>query len=309
MVTMDCAIKLRNARHCRRIDTMELKDCIVKKLGPQLALKYFNLVSRYLSLRLRKTAFDKMCIGLLGRENVSLHNGLIRAIVKNVCAEDKSKFGRGRSSSNVKNSFGFRRGKSSIRSKDRLSPLGPSGGKLRIEDLAEKFPEQQSATEMFSLGSRPPVDVNSVEDGEEVEQDAGSPGIYSRTALKAPLGVYFRSKNELCLGSSALGSTDTCYYNGGLPDFALLRKRLECISRLNVSTDCVNLMNNGVDVFLKRLLKPCLDLASVRAEEVSVSVTNFRVVAETSPSMLGENWPVQLEKVCLHALEGAVDDA
>ncbi|KAI3451941.1 hypothetical protein Pfo_008606 [Paulownia fortunei] len=361
MVTMNLGVKMPGDRHCPRIDTIELKHHIERRLGQQKSEKYFNLLNRYLSLRLSKLEFDKLCIGLLGREDIALHNGLIRAIIRNACIAKSlpPKDGKGQSSLNVKVTNGYqsslqllcrdvfpqspRKGRTPTlrdrKSKDRPSPLGPHG-KPRIvagEDSVPKVQEQQSATEILSLGSRPPVEVTSVEEGEEVEQVAGSPGIHSRSPLRAPLGVCLHAKGTrkvLCHGSSPFIDLDTCYNNAGLPDTSSLRKRLEQrlgMESLNVSTYCVNLINNGLDVFLKRLLKPCLDLAASRSEcklpnkvhhqasvvngmrpltcaqKSSVSMTDFQVAMQVNPRILGEDWPVQLENVSLRASEDYMD--
>ncbi|KAK6125243.1 hypothetical protein DH2020_040987 [Rehmannia glutinosa] len=288
-------------RHCPRIDTIELKLHIERRLGQQKAEKYFNLLNKYFSHRLGKSEFDKLCIGLLGRENTSLHNGLIRAIIKNACSANAPPPKR---TPTVRDR----------RSKDRPSPLGPNG-KAHIvagEDSVLKVQEQQSATEILSLGSRPPVEVTS-EEGEEVEQIAISPGIHSRTPLKAPLGISLNSKGTrkvLSHGFSPLTDLDTCYNNTMLPDTSSLRKKLEQklgMDGLNVSTYCVNLINNGVDMFLKRLLKPCLDLAASRSECTSVSMTDFEVAMQSNPRVLGEDWPVLLEHVAFRASEDYMD--
>ncbi|KAJ6905790.1 LOW QUALITY PROTEIN: hypothetical protein NC652_023522 [Populus alba x Populus x berolinensis] len=72
---------------------------------------------------------------------------------------------------------------------DRPSPLGPLGKpqSVECEELNARGQEQQSATELLSLGSRPPVEVASVEEGEEVDQMAGSPSVQSRSPVTAPL--------------------------------------------------------------------------------------------------------------------------
>ncbi|KAJ6905795.1 LOW QUALITY PROTEIN: hypothetical protein NC652_023526 [Populus alba x Populus x berolinensis] len=73
--------------------------------------------------------------------------------------------------------------------RDRPSPLGPLGKpqSVECEELNARGQEQQSATELLSLGSRPPVEVASVEEGEEVDQMAGSPSVQSRSPVTAPL--------------------------------------------------------------------------------------------------------------------------
>ncbi|KAL3646385.1 hypothetical protein CASFOL_011565 [Castilleja foliolosa] len=330
MTTINSVSKMPANRHYPRIDTIELKNHIKMKLGPQKSDKYFNLLNKYLSLRLSKSEFDKLCIGLLGRENIALHNGLIRSIVKNACVANAplNKYAKAQSSLIPKVTNGYqtslqllrdvsprspRKGRTPILRdrKDRPSPLGPNG-KAHIvsgEDTGPKTQEQQSATEiLLSLGSRPPVEVTS-EEGEEVEQMATSPGIHSqaRSPLKAPFGISFCSKEN----GKAVDSGNMCYNDTGLPDTSALMKRLEqklVVEGLNVSTCGVHMINNGLDVFLKRLIKPCLDLAGTRPEPKSyVSMKDFEVAMRSNPRILGENWPLVLEKVVFGASDDYMD--
>ncbi|CAL1385265.1 unnamed protein product [Linum trigynum] len=68
-----------------RIDLVELKTQLVKKIGAERSKKYFFNLNRFLSQRQSKSDFDKSCFRLLGRENLPLHNQLIRGILKNAC--------------------------------------------------------------------------------------------------------------------------------------------------------------------------------------------------------------------------------
>ncbi|KAG8063989.1 hypothetical protein GUJ93_ZPchr0004g38743 [Zizania palustris] len=68
-----------------RIDLCEIKSNIVKKIGPERAKKYFKHLERFLSSKLSKNEFDKLCLMTLGRENLPLHNYLIRSILRNAC--------------------------------------------------------------------------------------------------------------------------------------------------------------------------------------------------------------------------------
>ncbi|XVE97253.1 hypothetical protein REPUB_Repub03eG0004600 [Reevesia pubescens] len=68
-----------------RIDLGELKAQIVKKIGAERSKRYFYNLSRFLSQKLSKSEFDKSCYRILGRENLPLHNQLIRSILKNAC--------------------------------------------------------------------------------------------------------------------------------------------------------------------------------------------------------------------------------
>ncbi|KAF2294563.1 hypothetical protein GH714_012622 [Hevea brasiliensis] len=266
--------------------------------------KYFDQLTRLFSFKITKSEFDKFCIKIIGRENIPLHNLLIRSIIKNayLAKVPPSKgIKRVGSSLNVKTANGCqrnclqslygdafppspRKGRSPVnrdrKFRDRPSPLGPLGKPQSVvcEELNSRAQEQQSATELLSLGSRPPVEVASVEEGEEVEQVAGSPGVQSRSPgvlnrspVTAPLGVSVNlgGARKTLSNVSICGShlQETCLHTGELPDTRSLRSRLEQkleMEGISVSVDCVNLLNNGLDMYLKRLIEPCMGLASSR---------------------------------------------
>ncbi|CAD6261935.1 unnamed protein product [Miscanthus lutarioriparius] len=66
-----------------RIDLRELKAQMEKRLGPDRSRRYFGYLNGYLSERLGRQDFEKLCLQTLGRENLQLHNRLIRAILYN----------------------------------------------------------------------------------------------------------------------------------------------------------------------------------------------------------------------------------
>lgn len=360
MIERNLEIKMPVNGHFSRLDTLELKNEIVRKIGRPKAAKYFYFLNRFLSFKLSKSDLIKICIGTIGKENIALHNRLLRASLKNADHSETppSKESKTNDSLNSKVSNGCQR--SSLQSlcrdvfpqsprkgrtpilrdrkfRDRPSPLGPHGKIHNFgEESVPKIQEQQSATELVSLGSRPPAEANSVEDGEEVEQAAGSASIRSRSPVRAPLGISINMKGPkklLCNGSASALYTETCQNVGELPDTSTLRNRLEKkleMEGFEASEDFVNLLNNGVDVFLKRLIKPCLELASSRfghkhpsqgrgpavsglngtyrygnkpSGSVPASILDFRVAMELNPQILGENWPIHMEKICLHASE------
>ncbi|XP_010272230.1 PREDICTED: uncharacterized protein LOC104608064 [Nelumbo nucifera] len=362
MIVRNSEIEMPPCRHSPRIDTLELKAQIVRKLGHQKAVKYFSYLSRLLSLKLCKSEFDKLCISTIGRKNLSLHNRLIGSILKNasVAKTPPLRGSRVETLLNVKNGYKYqgsnlqmlsgevfppspRKGRSSslrvLKSRDGLSSLGPHGKiqSMVCDEPAPAAQEQQSATELFSLGSRPPAEVVSVEEGEEVEQVAASPSIQSRSPVRAPLGIPINmagSRKFLCNGPLSAIPLETCHNSCELPDTRSLRKRLEQkleMEGLRISVDCVNLLNNGLDVFLKRLIKPCMELAGSRgghehlkqvglvkpalngilsercmqrsSHSLPASLLDFRVAMELNPQILGEDWPIQLEKICLRASE------
>ncbi|XP_042494770.1 uncharacterized protein LOC122074046 isoform X1 [Macadamia integrifolia] len=356
-------IEMPPLRHSSRIDTLELKGQIIRKLGHETAERYFVLLNRLLSLRLSKPEFDKLCIATIGRKNLYLHNRLIGAMVKNACIAKTPpsresriegslsfKIANGHQRSSVQTLSGDafspspRNGKSSnhrdFKFRDRPSPLGPLGKIQSIlsDESTLRTRGQQSATELFSLSGRPPAEVVSVEDGEEVEQMAASPSIQSRSPVRAPLGIPMNmggARKSFGNGFLSTFYPETCLNSSELPDTRSLRNQLKRKMEresIGISLDCANLLNNGLDAFLKRLIKPCLELAGSRAghehikqingqiapglngvwpdriiqrpsRSISASLLDFRVAMELNPQLLGEEWPIKLERVCLHASE------
>ncbi|KAK9077212.1 hypothetical protein SSX86_005548 [Deinandra increscens subsp. villosa] len=319
-----------------RIDTLELKALLYQKIGQQRSEKYFSLLNKLFSLQLSKSDFDKFCIRTIGRENLPLHNRLISSIVKNAALAKvpPPTIKKVASSLNVKVSQAPQRNSLQTlygdafplsprksrsprdrRFKDRFSPLGPNGPKLLQE-------VHQSPTELHSLGSRPPVEVLSVEDGEEV--GSGSPGIQSRSPVTAPLGISLKlgpARKSLHHNSSSRPRTITCENSYELPDSRHLRGRLEekleC-ERLTISDDCVNLINVGLDAYLKRLMEPCIGLLArarskngqtapgsyrQRPRTPAVSVLDFSVAMECDSSKLGACWSTQYERLCFNTFQ------
>lgn len=109
------------------------------------------------------------------------------------------------------------------------------------------------------------------EDGEEVEQSNRLS--FSKSPLLAPLGIPFYSasvggaRKAIPVGSS---SDFVGYYDsGGLSDTETLRNRMEQIAAAQglggVSMECANMLNNGLDVYLKKLIKSCVELVGARS--------------------------------------------
>lgn len=68
------------------IEIRELKAQILKRIGSERFKRYSYYVTNLFSLRLPKTNFDRMCCLILGKENMPLHNQLVRSILKKVCS-------------------------------------------------------------------------------------------------------------------------------------------------------------------------------------------------------------------------------
>lgn len=327
-----------------RVDTLELKDVIYQKIGHERADKYFDQLKRFLSLKLSKVEFDRSCIRTIGRENVPLHNRLIRSIAQNACqSRIPPQKARKVEGLNVKVSNGYHR--NSLQSlygdafpqsprkcrspvsrdrkfRDRPSPLGPLGKSPSItcEETVTRTQEQQSATELHSLCSRPPIDVVSVEEGDEVEQCNGSLDFRRWSPVTAPYGVSV-SRNVAhtpevgrC-GFKDDSCVESCENRCELPDsFSLrrcLEKKLES-QGVGISLECADVINNSLDVYLKRIIEPCVSISSSKCRDPrnlgwesnkAVSMLDFRVTMESNPRLLGADWPVQLEKICHHAFE------
>lgn len=319
--------KMLHKNHSSRVDTLELKVLIIKKIGRVKAEKYFDCLKRFFSFKLSKREFDRFCSRTVGRENIALHNRFIGSIIKNSCLAEVPPFRARNGEASISNAniingqrnslqslYGDafppspRRSRSSFnrdrKVRDRSSQLGVNG---EIEDFMNpRVQEQQSV----SLGSRPPNEVVSVEEGEEVEQMAESPFVQSRSPVSAPFGISVAnggSRKALSNGYFGNFKYETCQKKGELPDTWSLRTRLEQkleTEGINVSLDCVNLLNNGLDTFLKRLIGPCLGLAQSKSHHaVYASLVDFQVAMELKPQLLGEDWAIQLEKVCSRAFE------
>ncbi|GMH11816.1 hypothetical protein Nepgr_013657 [Nepenthes gracilis] len=185
-----------------------------------------------------------------------------------------------------------------------------------------------------------------LESGEEVEQ--GSRLNSARSPLVAPLGVPACSasvsgtrkrlpETSICIPG--------CYDSGGLPDTEMLRKRMEQIAAEQglggVTLQCTNALNNMLDVYLKRLIRSCVELVGARPASNStkylaqkrqklvngiwpsnhlhmqsgdgtvkeqrsngyISLVDFKVTMELSPQQLGEDWPWLLEKILMQSFK------
>ncbi|XP_057782991.1 uncharacterized protein LOC131000876 [Salvia miltiorrhiza] len=330
------------SHHFTRIDTLELKELIYEKIGHQRGETYFNHLKRFLSSKLSKDDFDKSCIETIGRENLSIHNRLIRSIIQNACRAKTPpqkarkvealgvKVAHGHPRNHLQSLYGdaFPHSPRKCRSpisrdrkfRDRPSPLGPLGKSpsLTCEETVSRIQEQQSAAELQTVSGRPPTGAASVEDGEEVEQCAVIPVSQRWSSITAPLGV------SVDLGGARKAphhSGLSCQTSGELPDTRSLGRRLQkklASEGVGISLDGANLLNNGLDVYLKKMISKCIGVAGSRCvdplamvrqsngertmQPSNASMLDFRVAMESNPSILGEDWSTQLEKVCNYAL-------
>ncbi|TKY70646.1 hypothetical protein E2542_SST06937 [Spatholobus suberectus] len=134
--------------------------------------------------------------------------------------------------------------------------------------------------------------------------------------VRAPLGIPINTgiaKNCLFKGSPSGTFTNTCQSISQLLDTYSLMTRLEkCeMGRFKISPDSAYLLNNALDVYLRKLTKSSLGLVvSKSVDKFSGPIhpglkgllvgrhmhsdSDFRAAVELSLTILGEDWPLHL---------------
>ncbi|KAF8101488.1 hypothetical protein N665_0205s0078 [Sinapis alba] len=268
-----------------RTDTSELKSQLEKKIGRAKTESYLHLLSKFLSLKISKPDFDKLIVATVKKENVGLHNALLRGIIKNVCLSKTSPLIEKKKQLNGVKSLCNDLPKSPRKGRTQRKfnkDCNGSKGKSQVTEVVSSSFKQQWSME---------------DDGEEVDQLTRC---WRSQPIEAPLGVI--NLRDVIKRRPHVG---TCYSSGELPDSNSLKKKLE-EEGLEVSAGFANLLNAGLHVYLKRLIKPCLELAassrsSSRGEvcSSSISMVDFQVAMELNPLILGEDWSTKLEKIRL----------
>ncbi|RWW38962.1 hypothetical protein BHE74_00055751, partial [Ensete ventricosum] len=148
------------------------------------------------------------------------------------------------------------------------------------------------------LESKDLVEVEAMKDAEELQQAVD---FYSkRGPLEAPLGIPFcpaslgGAQRSLPLGTtSTSGSLTSNYYRGELCHSEILKKRMEKIAEAHglegVALDCSNLLNNGLDAYLKRLIRSCVELLGSRSGHDHMKHPFFQQQAQMKP--INGVWP------------------
>ncbi|KAG2316929.1 hypothetical protein Bca52824_020051 [Brassica carinata] len=257
--------------HVVRTDTLELKSQLEKKIGRAKTESYLHLLSKFLSLKISKPDFDKLVVATVKKENVSLHNALLRGIIKNVCLSKTSPLKEKKQLNGT------------VKSLCNDLPKSPRKGRTqrRLSKDCDGSKGKSHITEVVSSSFKQQW---SMEDGEEVDQLTRC---WRSQPIEAPFGVSLRDviKRRPHVG--------TCHSSGELPDSVTLKKKLE-EAGLEVSAGFANSLNAGLNVYLRRLIKPCLDLAasssrsSSRGEACSssISMVDFKVAMELNPLLL-----------------------
>ncbi|WOK96323.1 hypothetical protein Cni_G05030 [Canna indica] len=388
----------------------DLKSQIAKRLGQERAQRYFSYLNGFLSQKLNKREFTKLCVLTIGQENLPLHNQLIRSIIQNACQAkvpppfDHDKFtqmatGIALKKSSQVDGLAFSQAPSSVPqnlSNGDLSPQLPHKYRTgidnhRIKDssiLCGPNSRAQAASHlppilsdeavlgknddlkraMQQLQHEPneqPTKRAKIDDHGYVHkkviaelpldhrEDLDHRGDLDsfRNPLRAPLGIPFCSASiggaRRPLQSSVSTTTDSfcgSYDCSELYDTEVLKQRMEKMAEAHdlqgVTMDCANLLNNGLDAYLKRLIRSCVELVGARTRHVLkqsisnmiqnakpntsvltgnniqvqgsirslegmqvLSMQDFKVAMELNPQQLGEDWPLLLEKICGRSFE------
>ncbi|KAF2283549.1 hypothetical protein GH714_011947 [Hevea brasiliensis] len=318
-----------------RIDLVELKTQIVKKVGAERFKKYFHYLNRFLSQKLSKSDFDRSCFRLLGRENLPLHNQLIRSILKNACqakipppvmkqVPQNRQYNRKRFSWKRRwltkvdpffqiKMFPFGRmgfcsqcphgrlddvGSKIIMDNGELTPFDYQRPVGHLQAVAEQPANEREGLVQWS-SEKPTAHSKDqtafVEDGEEVEQANHSS--FSRSPLLAPLGIPFCSASvggaRKAMPAASCGDFINCSDGGVLSSTEMLRKRMEHIAAVQgvggVSTECANMLNNMLDVYLKKLIKSSVELVGARSPHKSRKQTIHK--QQVQGKVINGLWP------------------
>ncbi|GER54138.1 transcriptional adapter 1 [Striga asiatica] len=285
-------------RQHSRVNLAELKAQIAKKVGPDGSKQYFYYLNRFLSLKLNKSDFDNLCLKILGRENIPLHNHLIRSILINASTSKtpppaKSAIHTGSKDSDNNHipngphhANTAQQPSSFANGVDILLPISPKKARTGLRD--RKSGDRKSKSTLGLNGKTnftpqpPPNDFNAVPENSSVlrrctgenrslnSEKEKEPSSLPMSPIRAPLGVPF------CYKGSSGGYKGSFFSDGVLWDSVSLRERMEHIALgkglEGVSLDSADLLNRGLDSYMKRLISSCIELVGSRkGNEVSKS--------------------------------------
>ncbi|KAK4350155.1 hypothetical protein RND71_029468 [Anisodus tanguticus] len=334
--TMEMQVMQPPHQHSR-VSLVELKAQLVRKLGPERFKQYFYYLNRLLNLKISKVEFNKLCLRILGRENIPLHNQFIRSILRNACSakvpppthetdvlKPGAAVGSNESPNDAYEQNGSHVSSSQASSQPGLSngdilPLSPRKARTGYRDcrtgdrgtalgqngktnLAFQQPTAtESSFDVMENGDTNPPDarrcvqhyqglLQQADDEREASgqetarfsvikrsqegpiSDDGKE-MHARSQLQAPLGVPFfpvsvgGARKALPLATNSRCVTSSSY--GALLDSVSLRERMEQIGAEQglegVAIGCANLLNNGLDSYLRGLIRSCVQLVGARS--------------------------------------------
>ncbi|CAN4100154.1 unnamed protein product [Withania somnifera] len=184
---------------------------------------------------------------------------------------------------NGKNSFAFQQAtlkESSdfeiIKDNGALHPPNAKGAVHHHQGIIQQTDDERQGfnqeTAKFSVMKRSLQNSVSLQNQKDKSRD-DEKEMHARSQLQAPLGVPFcpvsvggaRRPVPLAAGSRCVSSSSF----GALLDSATLRERMEQIAAEQgldgVAADCANLLNSGLNSYLKGLIKSCFQLVGARS--------------------------------------------
>ncbi|PHT46042.1 hypothetical protein CQW23_15200 [Capsicum baccatum] len=157
-----------------------------------------------------------------------------------------------------------------------LHPSNVNGGLHHHQGIMQQTDDERQVfnqeTGKISVMKRSLQNSVSLQNRKDKSRDNGKE-MHARSQLQAPLGVPFcpvsvggaRRPVPLAADSRCVSSSSF----GALLDSVTLRERMEQIAAEQgfdgVATDCANLLNNGLDCYLKGLIRSCLQLVGARS--------------------------------------------
>lgn len=267
------------------INLAELKSLIVGKLGPERSKQYFEYLNKFLSLKLSKAEFDKLCLRTIGRDGIPLHNQLIRSVLKNACTGKVSGGNKKSLDSGLHQNGSIpivpngdvlppsarkaRTGTRERRVGDRKSALGPNG-KTAYSSPLSSIPYSDELSNVFENGNASSPDIRRpVQQAESSDRKDGK-GVSGRISLHAPLGiphcrVSIGGARKAPPSSKFVSVSDT----NCLLETITLKERMEPVAAAyglqGVSMDSANAVNSGLDTYLKGLIRSCCELNRARS--------------------------------------------
>ncbi|KAD4889181.1 hypothetical protein R6Q59_033949 [Mikania micrantha] len=259
------------------INLAELKDQLTKNIGPERSHLYFDSLKRFLSLKISKIEFNKHCLLTVGKDNISLHNQLIRLILKTAV------------------------GNKTCYHENGSIPVVHS--KHPTESLGKKTEKEASTNPSRCLPLRiPHRRVRGSYKAESISSNSDTGGLVETTKLKEYM-------DQLAAAQGLQVPMDCAsVLNNGLD--AYLRRLIRSFSELNGSGSGSETMNNGSiknQAHFRPLIngyRPAyLHQVQEHAPKRIISLLDLTVAMELNPQQLGVDWPILLEKVCIHGFK------
>ncbi|KAJ3707995.1 hypothetical protein LUZ61_011700 [Rhynchospora tenuis] len=306
-----------------RINLTEIKGKISKRLGPDRSNRYFTCLNQFLSKKLTKQEFNKQCLSLFGHENIQLHNTFIRSILKNSLLSKTPPVQNYHDKTPVKNSG------ASIPSLWCNGGLPTSPRKVRTGGRERRFKDPGLVGpnglvgfdgNSNSVSVDGPIKENGLLHNKEDSADQNKNLCSKREPIEAPLGIPFcrasvggaRLPSYAGFSSSVDASTgiSSCSSLGELFNIDLIRNRIESIAKregLAVGTNCAELLQRSLDVYLTRLISSATNLTgSVKrpnSDQNTITLEDFTLAMQLNPRQLGENAPELIERMSMRLFE------